>query len=322
MVKTVFVGGLSDHGSEEELRQLMTQAGQVATVRFVVDNATGKRKGFGFCEYLDEESAESAVANLDGADFYGRSISVKPAASDTKNSDAPASRKRKGGGGGGGPGGGPAGAYGPDPIAAVINGTADAQLHDLVACVKQYVDGPSQLDGIALLHASRPLVHALHLALDRLTAPPPPPPQQMAPPPQQQPQAPMNPYAAEFMPQPPQHHTPPPQPPPPTGLGAAENHPTVQRLRAAGIPVEAVLALSPAQLEQLPPDQRAQMAHFQAELHAAIAGGPPPPAAAAPPPAAPAPVDLQVKEEPAAAAPAAGGAAGGGEGGASLIYKY
>ena len=172
MVKTVFVGGLSDHGSEEELRQLMTQAGQVATVRFVVDNSTGKRKGFGFCEYLDEESAESAVANLDGADFYGRSISVKPAASDTKNSDAPASRKRKGGGGGG-PGGGPAGAYGPDPIAAVINGTADAQLHDLVACVKQYVDGPSQLDGIALLHASRPLVHALHLALDRLTAPPP-----------------------------------------------------------------------------------------------------------------------------------------------------
>ena len=84
MVKTVFVGGLSDHGSEEELRQLMTQAGQVATVRFVVDNSTGKRKGFGFCEYLDEESAESAVANLDGADFYGRSISVKPAASDTK----------------------------------------------------------------------------------------------------------------------------------------------------------------------------------------------------------------------------------------------
>ena len=166
MVKTVFVGGLSDHGSEEELRQLMTQAGQVATVRFVVDNSTGKRKGFGFCEYLDEESAESAVANLDGADFYGRSISVKPAASDTKNSDAPASRKRKGGGGGGGPGGGPAGAYGPDPIAAVINGTADAQLHDLVACVKQYVDGPSQLDGIALLHASRPLVHALHLARD------------------------------------------------------------------------------------------------------------------------------------------------------------
>lgn len=41
-----------------------------------MDNKTGKRKGFGFCEYLDEETALSARRNLQGYMVRGRKLHV------------------------------------------------------------------------------------------------------------------------------------------------------------------------------------------------------------------------------------------------------
>jgi len=41
-----------------------------------MDSATGKPRGFGFVTFEEEEDASDAVENMDGAEFYGRTIHV------------------------------------------------------------------------------------------------------------------------------------------------------------------------------------------------------------------------------------------------------
>ena len=42
----------------------------------MTDRETGKLKGFGFCEYMDLATAESAKRNLNGRDYNGRQLRV------------------------------------------------------------------------------------------------------------------------------------------------------------------------------------------------------------------------------------------------------
>ena len=48
--------------------------------RLVYDRETGKPKGYGFCEYQDVETAQSAMRNLNNHDFNGRPLRVGVAA--------------------------------------------------------------------------------------------------------------------------------------------------------------------------------------------------------------------------------------------------
>jgi len=45
-------------------------------VRLVLDRETGKPKGYGFCEFRDEETALSARRNLQGYEINGRQLRV------------------------------------------------------------------------------------------------------------------------------------------------------------------------------------------------------------------------------------------------------
>lgn len=44
--------------------------------RLVYDRETGKPKGYGFCEYKDQETALSAMRNLNGYEIGGRTLRV------------------------------------------------------------------------------------------------------------------------------------------------------------------------------------------------------------------------------------------------------
>ena len=61
MAAKLFVGNLSFQATEEDLRELFAQAGNVETVRIITDQFTGRPRGFGFVEMATKEEAQKAV---------------------------------------------------------------------------------------------------------------------------------------------------------------------------------------------------------------------------------------------------------------------
>ncbi|ESO01540.1 hypothetical protein HELRODRAFT_112541 [Helobdella robusta] len=81
-IRSVFVGNIPYEATEDQLREIFSQAGPVVSFRLVYDRETGKPKGYGFCEYQDTETAQSAMRNLNNYDFHGRPLRVGVAAGD------------------------------------------------------------------------------------------------------------------------------------------------------------------------------------------------------------------------------------------------
>jgi len=79
----VFVGNIRYDATEQQLIEFLSAAGEVINFRIAYDRDTGKQKGYGFCEYKDFHQAQSAIRNLNGADFHGRSIRVDNAEADS-----------------------------------------------------------------------------------------------------------------------------------------------------------------------------------------------------------------------------------------------
>ena len=99
MNKKLYVGNLLYEVTEDNLRDLFSQAGEVAAVQVIRFADTGRSKGFGFVEMIDEESAQKAVETLHDQDFMGRKLIVNEA-----RPMRPAGERRddRGGRGGGG----------------------------------------------------------------------------------------------------------------------------------------------------------------------------------------------------------------------------
>lgn len=95
-MKKIFVGNLAWKTSEEDLRQLFEGYGAVLSVKIVLDQYTGKSKGFGFVEMESGEAAQAAIAALDNKDFHERSLRVSLA------QERPQEGRSGGGQGGGG----------------------------------------------------------------------------------------------------------------------------------------------------------------------------------------------------------------------------
>ena len=81
---TVFVGNIFYDVTEDMIVKHLSEVGPVKSFRLVCDRETGKPKGFGFCEYHDVHTAESAVRNLNGRELSGRTLRVDFADEGTK----------------------------------------------------------------------------------------------------------------------------------------------------------------------------------------------------------------------------------------------
>ena len=79
MSAKLFVGNLSFQATEEDLRELFAQAGNVDTVRIITDQFTGRPRGFGFVEMATKEEALKAVEMLNGRLFRDRNLVVDEA---------------------------------------------------------------------------------------------------------------------------------------------------------------------------------------------------------------------------------------------------
>ncbi|KAL9538074.1 hypothetical protein MBANPS3_011216 [Mucor bainieri] len=80
--RVVFVGNIPFELSEEQLIEVFKEVGPVASFRLLFDRETGRPKGYGFCEFLDAETAASAVRNLNDYEIGGRQLRVDYAAMD------------------------------------------------------------------------------------------------------------------------------------------------------------------------------------------------------------------------------------------------
>jgi len=78
MVKSIYVGNLPWSATEEEVRTLFQEYGDVSSVKLVEDRETGRPRGFGFVE-MEDAGASKAIESLEGTEFGGRSLRVSEA---------------------------------------------------------------------------------------------------------------------------------------------------------------------------------------------------------------------------------------------------
>jgi len=94
----LFVGGLPFSTNDDELSQMFSAHGTVASAKVITDRDTGRSKGFGFVEFESDEEGKAAEKATNGSDVGGRSITVNEARPMKPRED----RGGFGGGGGGG----------------------------------------------------------------------------------------------------------------------------------------------------------------------------------------------------------------------------
>jgi len=75
----IYVGNLSWSVSDDELRDLFTEFGEVSSANVIMDKFSGRSKGFGFVEMPDDSDAESAIEALNDKEVGGRNLRVNQA---------------------------------------------------------------------------------------------------------------------------------------------------------------------------------------------------------------------------------------------------
>lgn len=91
MESKLYVGNLPYSVTEEDLRELFSQAGEIKEITMILDRDTRRPKGFGFVEFVSQADAEKAIQMFNDYELDGRRMTVNIARP----------REERGGGGGG-----------------------------------------------------------------------------------------------------------------------------------------------------------------------------------------------------------------------------
>jgi cold-inducible RNA-binding protein len=99
----IYVGNLPYDLSEDEVKGMFAEFGEVSSVTLIMDKESGRPKGFGFVEMAEDAGGDAAIAALNGKEIKGRTLRVDKAQPKTER---PRGGDRGGRGGRGGFGGG------------------------------------------------------------------------------------------------------------------------------------------------------------------------------------------------------------------------
>ncbi len=94
----IYVGNLAADVTEDDLRQLFEEFGQVESATVMKDKFSGEPRGFGFVDMPSKQEGTAAIAGVNGKTVKGQALKVDEA--------RPRQERRGGSGGGGGGGGG------------------------------------------------------------------------------------------------------------------------------------------------------------------------------------------------------------------------
>lgn len=75
----LYVGNLPHKTTEDELSQAFAEFGAVDSALIIKDKFTGRSRGFGFVEMSNNDEANNAIEQMNGADFGGRTLTVNEA---------------------------------------------------------------------------------------------------------------------------------------------------------------------------------------------------------------------------------------------------
>ncbi|MCU7916492.1 MAG: RNA-binding protein [Candidatus Thiodiazotropha sp. (ex Gloverina cf. vestifex)] len=87
----LYVGNLPWTATEEDIRELFSDVGEIQSANLILDRETHRSRGFAFVE-MSQADAERAISQLNGKDFQGRDLRIN---------EAQEKPRRSGGGGGG-----------------------------------------------------------------------------------------------------------------------------------------------------------------------------------------------------------------------------
>jgi len=96
-MKKLFVGSLSWDTDDDALRKAFEEFGEVTEAKVITDRDSGRSRGFGFVSFVNDQEADKAIQQMDGADLDGRTLNVNVA-----KERAPRNNNYGGGGSGGG----------------------------------------------------------------------------------------------------------------------------------------------------------------------------------------------------------------------------
>jgi RNA recognition motif-containing protein len=103
----IYISNLSYQITDEDLKDLFAEYGEVTSAKVITDKFTGDSRGFGFVEMTNEEEANKAVSELDKSKWDGRNINVSVARpKEEKPRNGGGERRSFSGNGGGNSGGG------------------------------------------------------------------------------------------------------------------------------------------------------------------------------------------------------------------------
>lgn len=76
MNNKLYVSSLSYNIGNYELESIFNAVGRVQSAKVIMDQISGKSRGFGFIEMSTEEEAKRAIRELNGTNHEGHAISV------------------------------------------------------------------------------------------------------------------------------------------------------------------------------------------------------------------------------------------------------
>ena len=108
----IYVGNISFKASEADLSQAFSEFGEVVSVKIIKDRDTGRSKGFGFVEMVNDDEGAAAIEALNGSEIEGRALRINEARPKPEGGGGGRGGHRGGGRGGHGGGRGHGGGYG------------------------------------------------------------------------------------------------------------------------------------------------------------------------------------------------------------------
>ena len=75
----LYISNLSYNISDEDLRLLFADYGEITSAKVIMDRETGNSRGFAFVEMTSDEEGQKAIDELNGVEYDQKVISVSVA---------------------------------------------------------------------------------------------------------------------------------------------------------------------------------------------------------------------------------------------------